>query len=84
MLLGRPICRCYVSFRGCKSQLLKAHVDDFMLLDGHCMWGPGQLQAELDDATSAADFYDLGMGVRSFPIPSINPWDWCTFTYMNA
>jgi len=27
----------------------KAHVDDFMLLDGHCMWGPGQLQAELDD-----------------------------------
>ena len=32
-----------------------------MLLDGHCMWGPGQLQAELDDATSAADFYDLGV-----------------------
>lgn len=27
----------------------KAQVDDFMLLVGHCMWGPGQLQAELDE-----------------------------------
>eukprot|EP00435_Cladocopium_sp_Y103_P004459 s2071_g1.t1 len=27
----------------------KAEVDDFMLLVGHCMWGPGQLQAELDE-----------------------------------
>ena len=29
---------------------LEAQVDDFMLLVGHCMWGPGQLQAELDEA----------------------------------
>ena len=35
-----------------------------MLLDGHCMWGPGQLQAELDDATSTAPNHDLGMGAK--------------------
>jgi hypothetical protein len=29
---------------------LEAQVDDFMLRVGHCMWGPGQLQAELDEA----------------------------------
>eukprot|EP00438_Fugacium_kawagutii_P014837 Skav234811 [mRNA] locus=scaffold69:721811:735898:- [translate_table: standard] len=27
----------------------KAQVDDFMLLVGDCMWGPGQLQGELDE-----------------------------------
>ncbi|CAJ1349241.1 unnamed protein product [Effrenium voratum] len=30
----------------------KADVDDFMLLVGHCAWGPGQLQAELDEGNT--------------------------------
>lgn len=48
----RPTIPEWLEIRGFEMfRALEAKVDDFMLFLGRCVWGPGQLQSELDKAS---------------------------------